>query len=276
MKRILLLSFFVIGLLIASEPGVAGPAGAVAPECPICMQPVDLSLPADNPEAAINTTPLFGCTHPETFHARCLAQLLQASGAQTHCPLCRHPLLANPDPHLPAIVQAAMPEHQSAPALPAAPVPAHVTHINQIMHLYDAPLQQLDLSNLNITAIDGIVFEQINKQWQNLQRLFLNNNPLQTALPLEIGQLHNLQILSLANTQLAALPPEIGQLAHLQSLNLKNTHVAALPAEIHQLQHLEWFNLSNTPLVQNANWPAMHTQLQHDIPGLFISARTDI
>ena len=63
MKRVLFLSFFVLGLLIASEPGAADSANAVAPECPICMQPVYLSLPADNPDAAATTTPLFGCIH---------------------------------------------------------------------------------------------------------------------------------------------------------------------------------------------------------------------
>ena len=218
MKRILFLSFFVIGLLVASEPGVAGPAGAVAPECPICMQPVNLSLPADNPEAAINTTPLFGCNHPETFHASCLAQLLQTNGVQTKCPMCRHPLLAHPGPNLPAIIQAALPVAQPAPVIAVpAPAPAHITHINQILHHYDAEQQLLNLSTLDIGMIDGAVFEQINKQWPNLQALHLSYNPLLAVLSPEIGQLHNLQRLFISNNPLvqSANWPDIrAQLQH--------------------------------------------------------------
>ncbi len=170
MKRILFLSFFVVGLLIASEPSAAGPAsGAEAPVCPICMQPVDLNLTADNSEAAVTTTPLFGCTHPEHFHASCLAHLLETKGAQTTCPICRQPLIADPEPNLPTIIQAALPGHQAA----QPPVPAHVTDINQIMHGYDEVNNRLNLSDLNITTIDGVVFEQINKQWPNLRTLNL-------------------------------------------------------------------------------------------------------
>ncbi len=264
MKRILFLSFFAVGLLVASESGAAGSASGVeAFECPICMQPVDLTLPADNSEAAIKTIPLFGCTHPEHFHASCLARQLQTSGAQTKCPLCRNQLVAHPGPNLPAIIQAALPGHQ--------PVPAHVTHIDQITDRYNAEDNRLNLSNLNITTIDGVVFEQINEQWPHLQWLYLTNNQL-AALPPEIRHLQQLQDLDLSHNELTALPPEIRHLTNLQMLYLSyNPLLAALPPEIVQLCNLLHLNLSNTLVVQSANWPDMRTQLQHDMPHLFIT-----
>ena len=263
MKRILFLSFFIVGLLIASEPGVAGSASsAKAPECPICMQPVDLILSADNPEAAVTTTPLFGCNHPETFHANCLAHLLETRGVQTTCPICRNPLLAHPGPNLPIIIQAALPGHQAAgpaqqvvapiQAAPAVPIiPAHVTHINQIMHRYNAGAERLDLVQLNINMIDGAVFEQINERWPNLRRFDLSFTPL-AVLPAEIGNLHNLQRLNLSNNPLlAVLPPEIGNLHNLQVLNLSNDpSLEALPAEIGNLHNLQVLHLSNDSLLE--------------------------
>ena len=251
MKRILLFSFLVAGLLLASEPGLAGSvSGAVAPECPICLAPVDLTLPADNPEAAVTTTPLFGCKHPEHFHASCLAGLLATRGAQTQCPICRNPLLAHPGPNLPAIIQAALPVEPLAPVIAVpAPVPAHITHINQILHHYDAEQQLLNLSTLDIGMIDGAVFEQINKQWPNLQALHLSYNPLLAVLSPEIGQLHNLQTIHLScNQSLAVLPPEIGQLQQLQTLDLSyNPSLVVLPPEIGQLQQLQTLDLSYNP-----------------------------
>ncbi len=268
MKRILFLNFFVVGILIASEPGTAGPAsGAAAPECPICMQPVDLTLSADNSDEAVTTTPLFGCTHPEHFHASCLAHLLETKRAQTTCPICRQPLIAHPGSNLPAIIQAALPGHQAA----QTPVPAHVTHIDQIRHRYNAEDNRLNLSNLNITTIDGVVFEQINEQWPHLQWLYLTNNQL-AALPPEIRHLQQLQDLDLSHNELTALPPEIRHLTNLQMLYLSyNPLLAALPPEIVQLCNLLHLNLSNTLVVQSANWPDMRTQLQHDMPHLFIT-----
>ncbi len=248
MKQMILVSLFVMwyGVAVAMMPE--------APECPICMQPVDLTLPADNSEVALTTTPLFGCKHPDYFHASCLARILQISGAQSKCPLCRSTLLAQPGPNLPATIQAAWPEAHAQLAAPAPvqaaqvpDVPEHVTDISQIMHRYNAVMNTLDLSHRNIIAIDGIVFEQINKQLQNLRYL------------------------NLAHTQIAVLPPEIGQLQNLQYLHLRNTQIAALPPEIGQLQNLQHLYLGNTSIVGNANWPALREQLLKQNPQLRIN-----
>ncbi len=237
MKSILFSSFFVVGLLIASEPGVAGPASGVeAPECPICLQPVNLNFSADNPEeAAVTTTSLFGCTHPEHFHKSCLAGLAK-------CPLCRHSL--DKKPVQPDIEPAVQP-----PAVAPVP-PMHVTHINQIINRYRADLQALDLSDLNINIIDGSVFEQINAKWPNLKQLYLSNNLLLDILCPEIGQLHNLQECYLNHTLIAGLPSQIDQLTNLQKLDLSNNpRLTGLPSQISALVNLQELYCSNNPLL---------------------------
>ena len=69
-----------------------------------------------------------------------------------------------------------------------------------------------------------------------------------TALPPELGQLHNLRSLSLAGNELANLPPELGQLQHLKSLSLRNNQLTALPPALGQLQNLTILDLSHNQL----------------------------
>ncbi len=222
MKRILLLSFFVVGLLIASEPGAAGSAsGAVVPtNCPICMQPVDLTLPADGSKAAIKTTPLFGCTHPEHFHASCLAKYLQTSGTQAKCPLCLKPLQATSHtPGLPTTIKK---------VIAKIPLPVDIIDIKQIdSRRYNSSGKILDLSNAPITNIAGRVFAQINSKWPDVARLSLNNTPLAELSP-DIRQLRNLRVLSVVSTPLRALPSEIWHM-NLDDLNLMGSSIESLP-----------------------------------------------
>ncbi|MCP4344129.1 MAG: TIR domain-containing protein, partial [Desulfobacterales bacterium] len=57
------------------------------------------------------------------------------------------------------------------------------------------------------------------------------NNQL-SQLPPEIGELKNLQSLTLRNNQLSQLPPEIGELKNLQSLTLSSNQLSQLPSDI--------------------------------------------
>jgi len=84
-------------------------------------------------------------------------------------------------------------------------------------------------------------------QLSQLQSLALSSNEL-TALPPEIGQLTQLQSLNLRQNQLTALPPEIGQLTPLQSLTLRRNQLTALPREISQLTRLQRLDLRENPL----------------------------
>ena len=65
----------------------------------------------------------------------------------------------------------------------------------------------------------------------NLQHLYLENNQL-TSLPVEIGNLVNLHTLYLSSNQLTILPIEIGNLVNLKKLWLSNNKLKSLPTEI--------------------------------------------
>ncbi|MFX0087212.1 MAG: leucine-rich repeat domain-containing protein, partial [Candidatus Hodarchaeota archaeon] len=66
-----------------------------------------------------------------------------------------------------------------------------------------------------------------------------------TTLPPEIGQLSQLQILSLDENQLTTLPPEIGQLPQLQILSLTRNQLTTLPPEIGRITSLISLNLED-------------------------------
>ena len=84
-------------------------------------------------------------------------------------------------------------------------------------------------------------------QLSNLQYLSLRKNQL-TAFPVEIGQLSNLQSLHLSSNELTSLPSEIGQLSNLQSLDLRYNQLTSLPTEIGQLSNLQSLSLSSNEL----------------------------
>jgi Leucine-rich repeat (LRR) protein len=84
-------------------------------------------------------------------------------------------------------------------------------------------------------------------QLKNLQVLIVYNNYL-TTLPPEIGQLKNLRKLDLLFNQLEILPPEIGQLENLEELEIEGNRLTTLPPEIGQLHSLEILNLSKNLL----------------------------
>lgn len=59
-----------------------------------------------------------------------------------------------------------------------------------------------------------------------------------------VGNLTQLQKLSIIGTYINELPPQIGLLQNLTELNLENTNISTLPKEIGLLQQLEILNLS--------------------------------
>ena len=71
-----------------------------------------------------------------------------------------------------------------------------------------------------------------------LKVLVLRDVPRLSALPAELGLLHNLQQLDLCGNRLTALPAEIGQLRKLKSLNLSDNELTALPDSMRQLGKL--------------------------------------
>lgn len=106
----------------------------------------------------------------------------------------------------------------------------------------DAQWQELDLQRVGIEALPGEI-----GQLCNLQVLSLNGNQLQ-SLPPEIGQLRNLQTLDLTFNQLKELPQEIGQLQNLQVLCLSINQLVQLPEQLSQLRQLRSLHLDNNRL----------------------------
>lgn len=101
---------------------------------------------------------------------------------------------------------------------------------------------QLDLANLGLTELPIEIGEL-----DNLQKLVLDFNRLRT-LPKEIGHLSNLRVLWLANNQLRSLPAEISNLTNLQYLRLNYNQLNELPKEIGNLSNLEKLDLTNNQL----------------------------
>ncbi|PXY41170.1 hypothetical protein DMB65_09455 [Flavobacterium cheongpyeongense] len=79
----------------------------------------------------------------------------------------------------------------------------------------------------------------------------LRSNFLGGTIPIEIGQLTQLQFLDLSSNEVnGAIPPQIGQLTQLQSLNLHaNNFSSTIPSQIGQLTLLQSLNLSSNELI---------------------------
>ncbi|MEM7536692.1 MAG: leucine-rich repeat domain-containing protein [Chloroflexota bacterium] len=101
----------------------------------------------------------------------------------------------------------------------------------------------LELSNNNLTeelpAEIGNLF--------NLERLTLDQNNLR-SIPAEIGNLLNLERLDLRVNALSSIPPEIGSLSNLERLDLSSNKLTYIPPEIGNLSSLQSLSLSSNEL----------------------------
>lgn len=116
----------------------------------------------------------------------------------------------------------------------------------------DTPTQSdlqkvLTLSNLtHIMIFNGRNLKYLPKEignMKNLESLSITNHNFET-LPKEIGELNNLKYLWLHTGKLRELPREIGNLTNLQNLTLDTNQLTTLPEEIGKLKNLVTLNLS--------------------------------
>ena len=117
--------------------------------------------------------------------------------------------------------------------------------------LSDAPLDEWHgISTDNVGSVDGIVLADNNLngaippeigQLQNLEILLIFTGRLRGPIPPEIGELRSLRQLNLGNNEITGpIPPEIGHLKNLAYLNLYGNRLTGLiPSEIFQLENLE-------------------------------------
>ena len=80
--------------------------------------------------------------------------------------------------------------------------------------------------------------------------LSLNENDLQGTIPVELGQLTNLDSLNLSGNQLTGnVPQELGQLTNLKGLNLSGNEISGnIPLQLVRLTNLESLNLAQNEL----------------------------
>lgn len=97
----------------------------------------------------------------------------------------------------------------------------------------------LDLSNHGLTSVDMSIFNRT-----DLTELNLSHNNLKDALPSQVGQLKNLQVLNLSYNKFTGVPAEVGQLKNLLVLDLSNNQLTGLPYEIGNLTQLQVLNVS--------------------------------
>ena len=105
------------------------------------------------------------------------------------------------------------------------------------------------VDDLHSNNLRGAIPEELGNL-ANLEILRLNNNRLTGAIPEELGNLANLEILRLHYNRLAgAIPKELGNLANLESLYLHDNRLTgAIPEELGNLANLERLHLDENQL----------------------------
>lgn len=143
-------------------------------------------------------------------------------------------------------------------------IPAEVFSITRITHLIASAVELHNpplMSGLE-TAMenhprrgdwDAAKYDEFKKALQELRDVKASILMTRIAeLPEAIGQLHNLESLTLINQGLTYLPDALCHLPHLHELRLGMNQITALPAGFAELTALQTLDLRNNPIT---DWP---------------------
>ena len=129
--------------------------------------------------------------------------------------------------------------------------PGLVANCEVLLGLRDHLAGDRDLNwsaDIPITQWDGIAVGD-----SGVKTLELGDRELTGVVPPELGQLSQLEWLSLYNNELTGvIPPELGQLSQLQWLDLGgNMLIGSIPPALGRLSQLEWLDLSGNVLIDS-------------------------
>lgn len=115
-------------------------------------------------------------------------------------------------------------------------------------NIQNALAQPEKVINLSLGYLDQAEAPKETGQFPNLKKLSFYRSKIQ-SLPSEIGQLKNLEYLSLEwSENITEFPPVILELKNLRKLNLYGTQIAALPQNMDRLTLLESLDIGWMPI----------------------------
>ena len=124
-------------------------------------------------------------------------------------------------------------------------------HWESDVHITTLPDELFDMKSITIFELYYLpnlcsLPDKIGNMTQ-LQALSLEKCGI-SSLPESIGNLVNLTTLDISGCPITSLPESIGNLTNLTHLDISDTLITELPASIENLVNLESFNRSGTPL----------------------------
>ncbi len=117
------------------------------------------------------------------------------------------------------------------------------THFDRTVKYNGSKIVRLDLSELKLATLPESI-----QNFEYLEFLHLGHNLL-TTLPESIGNLKHLKELNVRNNKgIASIPDSIGQLSNLQFLSLYGGNLSTIPDSIGSLKSLTWLRLSENQI----------------------------